>query len=552
LTVRGRQSAAPALRRRFVLALVLVALSPGCASHYSRSADRSVASILSEKSAAVEKDRAAAFVSPRAPVEGEDPSEGAYGDRREAPIEIPPVVRLADALRIAVTTSRDYISRREGLYLSALGLTGTRLEFSPRLSSTLSYIATGRTGQRTSRTGAADLSISQILPTGGNVTVTGRTDITDPGRDTSHDANVGVTLTQPLLAGAGYEASHEALTQAERSMVYDVREFARFREQFLVGVVSDFYQLLAQKERLENIQQRFESVEFQFRRTQALFEVGRQEQIEVLRAEIEVLRVENDLVNERQGFALALDQFKLSLGLPISVELNLAPDPPEFRPVPVSLASAVDAAMANRFDLANAREILEDTERALRIAKQGLLPDLSLTATAGRTAATRDRPLDYRFDDRSRSIGLFLEVPLERTFERNALRRAEIALDRERRAYQGTRDALVVEVRETLRGLRQAEVNLRIQERLIEVEERRVRKATLDFEAGTIGNRDLLEAEQSLLDARNTRIQVLVNYEILRIELERSMGTLEIDDEGGWTPRRSDSPPVEPAEKEAP
>ncbi|MHC4822226.1 MAG: TolC family protein, partial [Planctomycetota bacterium] len=339
--------------------------------------------------------------------------------------------------------------------------------------------------------------------------------------------------------GAGYEVAWEALTQGERSVVYDVREFSRFREQFLIDVTQRFYNLVAQKQVLENTKRRFEDAEFQMKRTQALFEVGRQGQIEVLRSKNDMLRVEDDLLDAQQDYDLTIDQFKLFLGLPTSVELTLAEEAPEFIPVDVTLNSAIAAAMANRYDLVNAREQLEDQDRALRIAHNNLLPDLDLTVSGSTSSDTTDKFLDQRYRTRSNSIGLSLEIPLQRTQERNALRSAQIALDRQRRDFEEFRDNIVVEVRETLRDIRRQATSLDIQQQIIEVEERRVRKARIDFAAGDIGNRDVVEAERSLLDARNARINQLVDYEILRIRVERVMGTLHVEPDGTWHALRS-------------
>jgi len=530
--------------RRAVPAAVLAALSaagPGCASAYRSSADREVAAILSAKEEVVRRQREERFVSPRAPAEGEDAS-AVTGDVRAAPVEVPEVVALQDALRIAVTANRDYASRRESLYLSALSLTAARRDFSPRMRAAISWATTDGTGRTRDQGGTASAGVGDVLPTGATVDLSASSTATDakgPGTPSSTTGTLAGTLTQPLLRGGGYEASHEALTAAERSLVYDVREFARFREQFLVDVTRRFYAIVAQEEVVRNTRQRYDSVLFQMRRTKALYDVGRQEQIELLRAQNDGLRVQNDLVDAEQAYALAVDEFKVFLGLPMRTALRLAADPPPFVPSEIALASAVEAALANRFDLATARDRLEDVERAFRIAKRNLLPDLALTASFGRTSDPSREPADQTFREGSNSVGLALQIPLDRTSERNAFRSAQIALDRERREYERTRDGVVVEVRDTLRRLKQAEVSLRIQQEIIAVEEKRVRKARLDFEGGRVGNRDVLEAEQSLLSARNARIRALVDYEIARIDIERVMGTLEVGDDGTWRGRRA-------------
>ena len=394
------------------------------------------------------------------------------------------------------------------------------------------------------------LAASQVLPTGGTVTASASAEGTldrNAGSTFGAGTNLSGTFRQPLLRGAGYEASHESLTQADRDVVYAVRDFARFREQFLLDVTRRFYDILSQKTVLRNTEERHAAVEYQVRRARALFDIGRQDKIEVLRAENDLLRVQNDLVNARDSLNLSVDEFKVFLGLPTSVKFEVADEEPRFLKVDVALDSAVAAALANRFDLANAREQLEDVERALRIAKRNLLPDLSLQATYAASSPSSTDLLGQAYRSQSNSLGLFLELPLQRTLERNAFRSAQISLERERRAFEEFRDGIVVEVRETLRRLRQAAVGLEIQENIIRVEQKRYEKAFIDFEAGRIGNRDLLEAQQSLTDAKNDRVRRVVEYELARINLERAMGTLDVEPDGTWRVRRA---PSEAASKE--
>jgi outer membrane protein TolC len=531
------------LRRRAARAAFLAALAAaGCtAGAYRSSADREVAAILAGTTAAARSDRETRMVFPKEPVAEEEPSTPA-GIEREPPVPVPEVMSLDDALRIAVRANRDYLQRSESLYLSALALTGARFQFSPRFAATLSYVAKKDAGSDAVDSSLATASATQVLPTGGTVTLSGSSAGTlDPEAHADYmtDATLRASLRQPLLRGVGYEASHETLTQAERDVVYAVRDFSRYREQFLLDVTRRFYDILAQMAVVRNTESSRDDADFQFRRSQALFEIGRQDKLEVLRAENDLLRVRNDLIDARDALSLQVDQLKVFLGLPTTARFEVAREEPRFLRVDVTLATAVEAALANRYDLANARDRLEDADRALRIARRNLLPDLTLDASWVGSSDATPRPAEQAFRDQTGSVGLTLEIPLQRTLERNAFRAAEIALDRERRSYEGFRDEVVVEVRETLRRLRQAADSLAIQERIIGVEEMRAEKAALDFDAGRIGNRDLLEARRSLLDAKNERVRRTVQYELARINLERAMGTLEVESDGTWRVRRA-------------
>lgn len=504
--------------------------------------------ILAGRVQRIRDDREGTIVYPDEGRAGEESTLSPGGEDRPIPVDVPAVMTVDDALAVAAKANREYVSRRETLYLSALSLSSTAFRFSPRFGATLSYVSKDATGADRVDTAAGRVSASDILPTGGTLSASagaGGTLDRNANGDFDAGSDLSADLRQPLLRGAGYEVSHESLTQAQRNVVYAIRDFSRFREAFLLDVTRKFYDILSQKAVLRNTEERYTAVEYQVRRAKALFDIGKQDKIEVLRAERDLLTVQNDLVNARDTLGFTVDQFKVFLGLPLTVHFEIAEAEPVFRKVDVSLSSAVEAAMANRFDLANAREQLEDAERGLRIAYNGLLPDLSFQAGWTGASLPTGRLHDQAFRAQANSVGLFLEIPLQQTLERNALRSAQIALDAQHRGYEEFRDNMVVEVRETLRRLRQAAVSLEIQANQISLSQKLYEKAQIDFDAGRIGNRDLLEAQQSLTDARNERIQRVVQYELARINLERAMGTLEVEPDGSWRVRRASTAATE-------
>ena len=89
----------------------------------------------------------------------------------------------------------------------------------------------------------------------------------DQGLATS--SALGATLTQPLLRGAGYRIAIERLTQAERNLLYAIRDFTRFRKEFSVEIVASYYQVLQNRDRVRNAFQGYESFKVSVEREQA-------------------------------------------------------------------------------------------------------------------------------------------------------------------------------------------------------------------------------------------------------------------------------------------
>jgi len=85
------------------------------------------------------------------------------------------------------------------------------------------------------------------------------------------------------------------------------------------------------------------------------------------------------------------------------------------------------------------------------------------------------------------------------------------------RSVEEFKDNLIVSVRGTFRELARRKQSLEIQSELIHDQERNVKIAQLRFEQGNFSNRDVVEAQQSLLDAQNALIREKVAYEIARL-----------------------------------
>lgn len=447
------------------------------------------------------------------------------------------ILNLRDVMQLAVQKNRDYQTQREGLFLSALSLSLSRFNFGPKFSSTVSYLFSASNSAQNTGGASASVTGTTVLPTGGDLTVRANTEIDGEdgaGLDTNKEyaSSVTTSLTQPLWRGAGYEVSHEALTQAERSAVYSIRSFELFREDFAIQVLTRFYNLVSQKRVLENQRQNLEQFEYLRRRSEALFQVGRSPQIDVLRARQQELSAKDSLLQSEESYQSSLNQFKIFLGLSPEESIDVAGDAPEFAPVRVEESSAIEAALNNRLDFKTSKERLEDAERAVRIQKDVLNPDLDLTVSQTSSTPSSSQFTGKPFEEQSWSAGLSLGLPLDRKSQRNAYRAALIDRDRQRRAHQLEKDNVVEEVRSTLRRLRRAENAIDIQKMIIDSEQKRLKIAQIRFRNGEIGNRDVVEAQQGLLSAQNAYIEDLVNYAIARIQLRRDLGTLFLGADG--------------------
>lgn len=540
--------------------LGLVALFAACsAQSYIDDADREVATTLNEASEKTLGDRenwvvlpdivaASVVVVPGTVDPGaEVGADGVTSDVTrglellESPeIVVPPEIDLAAALRLAVNHNREFMTRRESLYREGLAASLTRFQFGPQFQAAVTYLWPQSEGGFQSQRAGTSWSGSQILPTGGSLSVSAGFDGDWPGdrggsRAPAFGTNIGMSLSQPLLRGFGYEVSHNALTQAERNLTYAIREFEQFRQSFTISVAQQFFQLLSQRETLANGDANYEAAVFDRKKAIALEQVGQGLEQDVFRARRREIEAKDQLINARASFERSVDEFKIQLGLPTKSHIKLADIEPPYEPVRFEVNSAIEATLHNRLDLITQRQSLEDTERSLRIAENNLLPDLNLVANYGFGGSgnqfSQAQPSDW-----NASIGLSFEIPLQRQPQRNSYRSSLIGLEQARRALKLREDQLTLDIRDAVRRLRSIEERIELQEAQILREKRVVTVTAIRLESGDVEGRELFDARQAYVTAQNALVGLKVDHFVARLNLLRDMGLFFVDRDGMWRP----------------
>ena len=141
--------------------------------------------------------------------------------------------------------------------------------------------------------------------------------------------------------------------------------------------------------------------------------------------------------------------------------------------------------------------------------------------------------------DRGVYSGLLnIDLPLERTAERNAYRASLIALEKAVRAMQELEDSVKLQIRNALRKLKAAREGLMTQLTAVALAWKRVRSTDLFLQAGRAQIRDVLDSREDLLSAQNALTAAIVSYRTAELELQRDMGVLQIDENGLWTEYR--------------
>ena len=449
---------------------------------------------------------------------------------------------LDQALGYAIKNSREYQSEKEKLYLTALNLTGERHNFRPSFF--------GRTraesnrlsdGERTG-TASTDLGINQALRTGGSLGISIANDLLryftgDPRRSAASVLNLNVT--QPLLRGAGSKIAAERLTQANRNVVYAVRDFSHFQNTFSVEIVNDYFDLLQLKNVIFNEYNNYES-----RRANKEYltaRVDRESPEAQGDAKQDELQAKNRYISSITSYRNALDRFKITLGLPQTTNLRL--DDKEIDLIRAAGAKSLYlgsqegflVALDNRLPLFNQIDRFEDNKRQVAIAANQLKADLNIIGSG--SLNSDGGPTDYAdfdFKNVRTSVGLQLNLPLDRLRERNDYRATLINFESATRTLGQNFDELRNLLDRRIRELEQFRQSYQIQQNAVVLAKNRVEGNQLRLKAGTVIFRRLSESQDALISTQNAETRALVDYLGARLNLLIDLGVLQSDQKRYW------------------
>ena len=522
--------------------LLLALLVAGCSrEHYHAQADKDTYGILGRKQQLLFSQTNAFTID--TPYSQRDPKdirwEELLGERKGGGGR--QVVSLDDALKLAVAHNRTYQFRKETLYLTALTLTGDRHDFDKRpfalLNSSVSRESTGDGRVR----GGGSLGFTELLQSGGTISATLANDMLryftgDPRR--SITTVMSLNFTQPLLRGAGADVVAETLRQGERDVIYDLRGFALFQQTFAVDVVTTYYRLLQRKDTVRNAYNNYTKLVTIRELLEAQWKAERRARYEVDQAQQEELKGKSAYISSVEAYQTALDTFKITLGLPLGVELALDDNVLEdlkktgLLAVETSEDAAFAAAVEHKLDLLNEIDRFEDSKRKIVVAADRL--KANLTFVSGVSLAN-DRVNYTKFDvsKYSANAGLQLDLPFDRVLQRNVYRATLIAFERSLRSLALTLDTSRDAVRQGLRNLDQLQQNYTIQTNALALADQRVNASGILLQAGRAQIRDQLEAQTAQVLAQNAVTQVLVDYLATRLKFLVDVGALK-SDSGKW------------------
>ncbi|MBN1392572.1 MAG: TolC family protein [Sedimentisphaerales bacterium] len=389
----------------------------------------------------------------------------------------------------------------------------------------------------------ADLGVEVPLRTGGKVTF----DIADSRTRTdyiSYSATSSLSISQPLLQGAGKRANTHSIRIAEyERQIVDARtklEVIRV----LANADRGYWRLYAARRELEVRKKEYELAQAQLQQTIRMVEMGERAEVEVVRSEAgvaerlqNIIIAENELRNRERELKQIMNEAGLTMRTPKVIVPTTEPDP-----VLYELNRELLTALAeqNRMEMLELELQIAEDISTIDFQKNQALPLVTMDYTyrLNGLGAVRSDAYDMMsdMDFRDHVAGLRVVIPLGNESAKSRL--AQAFYQRQQRLVSKENRRTLIE-KEVLAAADQIETNWQsilasrqnaiLAGRLYEAEKRQ-------FEVGIRTSTDVLDAQAKFANAQSAEIRALTEYQIAQIDLAFATGMLLGADKIRWEP----------------
>jgi outer membrane protein TolC len=392
-----------------------------------------------------------------------------------------------------------------------------------------------------------DFGVQVPLRTGGTVTFDlvdrrTKTNVVYPTFNPSYDSDASVSISQPLLRGAGTRANTHAIRIAgyERQITDARTKLEVIR--VLAALDRVYWRLYAARRELEVREQQYNLAKAQLEQAQRFVSSGERSQVEVTRAEAGVAQrleaiivAENNLRDRERELKRVLNKPGLEMQTPTILIPDTKPDPVRYE---LERKRLVQLAIENRMEMLELELLIAEDISAIDYMHNQALPLVTMdyTYNVNGLGQTEDDSFDLLYDKRfeDHRFGLQMLVPLGNEAAKSRLRQA--FYQRKQRLASRENRAALIEV-EVLNAIDQLEANW---QRILAGRQRTILDGRLyqaekrQFELGLRTTTDVLDAQTKFADAQSAEILALAEYQIALVDLAYATGTLLGADKVRW------------------
>lgn len=351
---------------------------------------------------------------------------------------------------------------------------------------------------------------------------------------------VSVQITQPLLRGRGLLPNRGPIIIAQRNLAQSRATFRRQVAAVILSAVQQYWNVVEARENLDIAQKLQAQAQKSYDHDKEALEKGALPPLDIYRSESEVAQRRVSEIQAEYAVKEAEDTFRNAIGADIdpnirALDVNLTETPePTDALLTVDIATELNKALANRPEVEVDRLQLANDDLNIKIAHNGLKPQLKLTAMysgAGLNTDTNKPFLEaldqaFGFSQPTYGGGLTFTLPVKNYAAKSLFASSQVNKRHDLYSDRQTRQQITLDVANAVHQLEQSKLSMEAAKIALDLAQKNLQAEQRKYELGSETLFVLLETQTELSQVEQSLIQAQVNYQIAVASMYYSTGEL--------------------------
>lgn len=328
-------------------------------------------------------------------------------------------------------------------------------------------------------------------------------------------------LDQILFSGGKI---FNGINAADRYRAMQKLNYSVSEQDVILQTTNMFYQTLLASKVVEIQREGLETARKHLARVELFSQEGQVSEFDVLRARLEVAKLEPDVLAAENQYALALAAFRRQIG---SNDPTLIPEGDFIPPakVEMSLEAATELGLQNREDLELVELATQLREIQLKAEKGNYLPNVAFTASGSVYTAADEFMIETDDFGTSLSVGIGFQMPIFTGFQnRSKISFAQHDLNKAKLQLRDTRELVELQIKQLHQNLQHAWENYEVQRQNIQMAERNLELAQIRYENQVGIQLEVFDAQIMLSSIKLQYLSAIYNVIAAEREFTKSIG----------------------------
>ncbi len=352
------------------------------------------------------------------------------------------------------------------------------------------------------------------------------------------------TLTQPLLRNFGLFPNRAPILIAQRNLNQARAVFQGEVNDIILQTVGRYWSVVLARESLTVQRKSLEEAQKSYDHDKKALGLGALPPLDIYRSESQVASRRVGVIQAEYALKQTEDQFRQVVGADLDPAIRVLDIELTDQPEPLGdllstdIATTLTRALANRPEMEATRQRLSSDELSIRLAHNGLKPDLELSgfysgnglggnsSAAGNTGLSTSLNQVFHFTYPAYGATLSLNLPIKNHGAEANLADASVSRRRDQYEQRLTTQNITLEVTNAVHALEQAKLSMEASKVALDLAQKSLRADERKYELGAETVFFVLDAQTQLAQAELNLIQSQINFQIAVAQLDHSTGDL--------------------------